>query len=71
MADDYIKRCRLCGEPVKGDAVGANYKFSMARDKEFLCLDCLAFDLGVSTEKLLQKIEEQKRLGCIYFASGS
>lgn len=60
--------CYACGkEPLSKDEIGINRKLSGKNVKRFFCIDCFAEQLEVSTEELLEKIEEFKNEGCTLF----
>ena len=60
--------CAECGRPLSADEIGANRKFLGPRRESFLCLSCLADGLGADEERLKEKIEEYRRMGCVFFA---
>ena len=57
--------CTRCSRPLTYDECGLNRKFNAGRD--MLCIGCLAQALGVTQERLQEKIEELKKAGCLYF----
>jgi transposase-like protein len=60
-------KCYLCESELDKIAVGLNKKL-LGRDiQRFYCLDCLAEYLEVTTEILLEKVEEFKLQGCTLF----
>ncbi len=60
--------CDYCGaSDLNKNTVGINKKLYGKNVKRFLCMDCLAEDLGVTVEELLDKIEEFKEEGCELF----
>lgn len=68
MGDIEIKECFSCGK--KGfskNEIGLNKKILGREIRQFYCLNCLAEYLEVSTEELLDKVEEFKEQGCTLF----
>lgn len=60
--------CVSCGkEALSKNEIGINQKLLGEQITTFYCLDCLANYLGVSTEEILDKIEEFKEQGCKLF----
>lgn len=60
--------CYACGkEPLSKDEIGINRKLSGKNVTKFFCIECFAEQLEVSTEELLDKIEEFKNEGCTLF----
>ena len=59
--------CIRCGRPLKPLDCGATKKFINRGATEFLCLHCLAAELKVTEERLLEKIEFFKKQGCTLF----
>ena len=49
------------------DEVGISKKMLGEKTKQFYCIDCLASYLDVTTQDLLDKIEEFKDEGCKLF----
>jgi hypothetical protein len=60
-------KCYLCESKLDKNAVGLNKKLLGIKLKRFLCVDCLATHLDVSTEDLYAKIIEFKDQGCTLF----
>lgn len=54
-------------ENLSNDIIALNKKLLGKNIENFYCLDCLADYLGVSTDDLLDKIEEFKEEGCDLF----
>ena len=53
--------CYVCGKtPLSKDEVGLNKKLIDTKLLTFYCIDCLAEYLEVTTEELINKIEEFK-----------
>lgn len=60
--------CYICGKsPLSKDEVGITRKLISKNAKELFCLSCLAEQLEVTEEELLDKIEEFKHERCILF----
>ena len=62
------KTCYVCGkENLSKDEIGLTKKLIDKKTMNFYCIDCLAEYLEVTTEELLDKIEEFKEDGCTLF----
>ena len=62
------KTCYVCGkENLSKDEIGLTKKLIDKKTMNFYCIDCLAEYLEVTTEELLDKIEEFKEEGCSLF----
>ncbi len=60
--------CVCCGKsPLEKNEVGICKKLLGEDVESFYCLDCLAEFLEVSTQDILDKIEEFKEEGCKLF----
>lgn len=60
--------CEVCGiEITNKDVTALNKKLYSKSVKQFYCLKCMADNLEVSEEDLLDKIEEFKEEGCTLF----
>ncbi len=67
MASKTFK-CSTCDKnPLDKDEVAICKKILGRNIDAFYCLDCLAADLQVSKEDLLDKIEYFKNEGCVLF----
>lgn len=65
---EQIKNCYVCGKENLGkDEIGLTKKLIDKKTMNFYCIDCLAEYLEVTTEELLDKIEEFKEEGCTLF----
>lgn len=63
------KKCYVCGKsPLSKNEIGLVKKLYGKDTKEFYCLNCLADQLDVSVQDLLDKIEEFKDEGCTLFS---
>ena len=62
-----ISRCIVCGENVEKVSKALCQKLFDRNTKKFLCLNCLANELEVEQEELLEKAEDFKREGCTLF----
>lgn len=60
--------CSCRKEPLSKDEVGISKKMLGEKTKTFYCIDCLASYLDVTTDELLDKIEEFKEEGCKLFS---
>ena len=61
-------KCYVCGkENLSKDEIGLTKKLIDKKTMNFYCIDCLADYLEVTTEELLDKIEEFKEEGCTLF----
>ena len=62
------KQCYVCGkENLSKDEIGLTKKLINKKAVTFYCIDCLADYLEVTTEELLDKLEEFKEEGCTLF----
>ena len=62
------KRCYICGkESLSINEIGLTKKLLDRDSRHFYCLVCLAEHLEVDTEFLLDRVEEYKEQGCIFF----
>lgn len=60
--------CYVCGKDnISKDEIGLTKKLVGMNTKKYYCLDCLAEYLEVTTEELIDKIEEFKDEGCTLF----
>lgn len=60
--------CYVCGKKdVSKNEIGLTKKLMGQKPKKFYCLPCLAEQLEVTEEELLDKIEEFKNEGCKLF----
>ncbi|MCM1529339.1 MAG: hypothetical protein NC093_05010 [Alistipes sp.] len=66
----YIKKkCISCGKNgLSKDEIGINLKLIGEDITNFYCLECLADVLEVSSQDILDKIEEFKDEGCTLFS---
>lgn len=63
-----MAKCYACGkENISKDEIGLTKKLISKDTKNFLCLSCLAEQLEVTEQELLDKIEEFKEEGCTLF----
>lgn len=63
-----IASCISCGKnQLSKDEIGINKKLINENVENYYCLDCLANYLEVSTQDILDKIEEFKEEGCTLF----
>lgn len=62
------RQCYVCGkENLSKDEIGLTKKLINKKAASFYCIDCLAEYLEVTTEELLDKLEEFKEEGCTLF----
>lgn len=62
------EKCYLCGVTITNrNHVGLNKKLLGRKVDRFYCIDCLADYFEITTEELLDKIEEFKSQGCALF----
>ncbi len=66
--EDVRPACAVCGKPLASDEIGATRKFLGPRRTKYFCLFCLSAELGADPEKLREKIEDYRRMGCVYFS---
>lgn len=60
--------CFICGkENLTRNEIGLNKKLFGRYVEKFHCIDCLAEHIEVSTEDLLERIQEFKDFGCTLF----
>lgn len=65
---EEIKTCYVCGKSnLTKNEMGLTKKLIDKKSIHFYCIDCLADYLEVTTEELLDKIEEFKEEGCTLF----
>lgn len=62
--------CKCGAGPLDRDTVGINKKLLGRRVQRFMCIDCLAGELDVAPDELLELIEEFRDAGCSLFARG-
>jgi uncharacterized protein YlaI len=62
------KVCYVCGKKnLSKNEVGLNKKLLGRGIRQFYCIDCLAEYLEVTTEELLERIEDFRSQGCALF----
>ncbi len=60
--------CEVCGTVItEKDVIALNKKLYSRNIRQFYCLRCMAENLEVSEEDLLDKIDEFKEAGCVLF----
>lgn len=60
--------CFICGkENLTYNEIGLNKKIIGRKVEKFHCMNCLAEYLEISTEDLIEKIQEFKDSGCTLF----
>lgn len=60
--------CAACGAPMTNDEIAFGLHLHGGAAARFLCVACLAEELGCPPEQLRHKIALLKRSGCRYFA---
>lgn len=64
-----LNKCANCGKyPLNKDEIAASKRFLGEKMNVFLCLDCLAADIGYDREELDAMISQLKEDGCQYFS---
>ena len=62
------KRCYVCGkQPLSKEEIGLTKKLIDRNTNIFYCIHCMADNLEVTEEELIDKIEEFKSEGCTLF----
>ena len=56
-----------CGRKLTFDEIGIHKKMLNRGATEFYCLTCLAEHIGVTEERLQERIEHFRREGCLLF----
>ena len=59
--------CMQCGKELTHNEIGAHRKFINRGAEQFYCTQGLAAHLGVTRERIDEKIELFKRQGCTLF----
>lgn len=62
-----IVKCIVCGETVEKVSEALCKKLFDPKTKKIMCLSCLANELDVEEDELLEKAEEFKNSGCTLF----
>ena len=62
-----MSACMDCGKNLTYNEIGAYKKFVNRGSRSFLCKQCLAQKLDVTTEDIDRKIEQFKQQGCTLF----
>ena len=62
-----MSACMDCGKNLTYTEIGAYKKFVNRGSRSFLCKQCLAQKLDVTTEDIDRKIEQFKQQGCTLF----
>lgn len=60
-------KCYLCETALNKNEVGLNKKMHGKKTERYYCIKCFANYLDVTTEDLLNKIEDFKLQGCTLF----
>ncbi|MCL2743647.1 MAG: hypothetical protein FWE67_07335 [Planctomycetaceae bacterium] len=68
MKKNQRTNCIVCDKNgLSKNEIGLNKKLLGREVKVFYCIDCLANELDLTTEKLLEAIENFKEQGCVLF----
>ncbi len=59
--------CKQCGKELTHNEMAAHLKFIDPTAKEYLCRECIAAYFKVPPERIDEKIEQFRRLGCTMF----
>lgn len=62
-----MANCMQCGRELTHNEIGAHRKFINRGAAEFYCRECLAAHLGVTPERIDEKIRQFKQQGCTLF----
>jgi predicted nucleic-acid-binding Zn-ribbon protein len=63
-----MTECYVCGKKnISKNEIGLTKKLFGKETKRFYCISCMAEELQVTPEELLDKIEEFKDEGCTMF----
>ena len=65
-----MAQCYECGRKLTGDEIAVYRKLVNRMAERFLCKTCLAAYFEVPEEKIDQKIDQFKRIGCLLFTQG-
>ena len=65
-----MAQCFQCGVQLTADEIAVYRKMVNREADEFLCKTCLARYFDVPVEKIDQKIQQFKRIGCLLFVQG-
>ena len=66
---NYQQRCISCGKvPLEKDEVAICIKLLGENTNSYYCLDCLADYFEVTSQDILDRIEEYKEEGCYLFS---
>lgn len=65
-----MAHCDSCSRQLTADEIAVYRKMVNRTADKFLCKTCLAEYFEVSEEKIDQKIEQFKRIGCLLFVQG-
>ena len=65
-----MAQCFQCGGQLTADEIAVYRKMVNREAGKFLCKTCLAQYFDVPVEKIDQKIQQFKRIGCLLFVQG-
>ena len=60
-------KCIQCTRELTPDDVGATKKLINRGSTEFMCIPCLAKKFGVTVERIEEKVEYWRSMGCTLF----
>lgn len=63
-----MNHCINCDVELTYEEIGIYKKLINRASKEYMCKNCLAEELNVSTEMIDRKIKQFKEQGCILFS---
>lgn len=63
-----MPNCYSCGKVLTEDEIGLHKKLVNRGAESFLCLSCLAEKFECPQQRLLEKIEEFRGMGCTLFS---
>ncbi|MZQ76085.1 MAG: hypothetical protein GT589_08060 [Peptoclostridium sp.] len=61
------KQCFACNVNISKDEIGLNQKLIGRNIEKYFCLECLSDYLEVTTDELVDKVQEFKEQGCMLF----
>lgn len=65
-----MAQCFQCGRQLTADEIAVYRKMVNRAAETYLCKTCLAGYFDVPEEKIDQKIQQFKRIGCLLFVQG-
>lgn len=64
-----MAQCIQCGKTLTNDEIGLHKKLVNRGATEYMCITCLGKRFRCSEERLREKIEEFRAMGCMLFAA--